>query len=1249
MNPQTQYWYRVRAYNAGGASALAGPATATTPPTGGPPPPAVAAYAFNEGSGATASDASGHGNTGTVINPSWTTGKNGSALAFNGNNTAVSIPDNNNSLDVSTLTVEAWIFKTAATVEYRSIVGRQAGTSWSDSWVLFYDAVSSNDAYRFCALDCVTGPSSTGDMNTWVHLAATEDGTTTRLYRNGVLVASSSQHAGSLAPENTKVCIGSGANDASLACNSEFVNARIDDVRIYGRALTAQEVLQDMNTAVGGTPDTTVPTVVITAPANGATVSGSVTVSANASDNVAVAGVQFKVDGANVGPEDTAAPYSVAWDSTAAINGSHTLTAVARDTSGNTTTSIGVAVTTSNVDTTPPIISSVAASEVQTTAATIGWTTNEPADSQVEYGLTTGYGSSTTLSTGKITSHAVPVNNLTPGTLYNFRVKSRDAAGNLATSANSTFTTTAVADTTPPNVTLTAPADGASVSGAVQVSASASDNIGVAGVQFKQGATNIGAEDTTSPYAVSWNTTGLPGGSYTLTAVARDQAGNTKTSIPVTVTVTAGGQPAPPVAAYAFNEGSGATASDASGNNNTATISNPSWAAGKTGSAVAFNGFNTAVSIADTNGSLDVSALTVEAWIFKTGPSVEYHGIVGRQTGTSWGDLWVLFYDAAQFSDAYRFCALDCVTGPSSTGDTNTWVHIAATEDGTTTRLYRNGVLVASSSPHAGSLGPETTGVCIGSGANDASFACNSEFVTGRIDDVRIYGRALTAAEIVQDMNTAVGSVADTTPPTVSVTAPAAGATVSGSVTVSAGASDNTGVAGVQFKVDGTNVGAEDTTAPYSISWNTTTAGNGSHGLTAVARDAAGNTTTSTIVTVTVNNADTTAPTVSITAPANNATVLNTVTVSANASDNVGVAGVQFKVDGTNVGAEDTTAPSSISWNTTTVGNGTHALTAVARDAAGNTQTSTTVTVTVNNPDSTPPTVSLTAPAGGASVSGTVQLTATASDNVGVVGVQFKQGTTNIGAEDTSAPYAVSWNTTTRGQRVVRLDGGRSGRGQQYDDVDHRHGDGEQRRHDRADGLHHRAREQRDGTEHGDGVGERFRQCRRGGGAVQSRRYERGSGRHDRTVLDLVEHHDRRQRHPHADGRCQGRGGQHADVDNGDGHRQQPGQHTTDRVPDGSGGRRERVGDGPIDCHRIGQRGCGRRAVQAGHDEYRRGRYVGALCGLLEHDDRGQRLVRLDGGRSGRGQQYDDVNHCHGDGEQRRHNRADRFHHGAFQ
>jgi hypothetical protein len=100
--------------------------------------------------------------------------------------------------------------------------------------------------------------------------------------------------------------------------------------------------------------DATPPTVSITAPTNGATVSNTVTVSANASDNVGVAGVQFFLDGANLGAEDTAAPYSVSWNTTAATNGSHTLTACARDAAGNQTTSSPITVTVSNTTTPPP-------------------------------------------------------------------------------------------------------------------------------------------------------------------------------------------------------------------------------------------------------------------------------------------------------------------------------------------------------------------------------------------------------------------------------------------------------------------------------------------------------------------------------------------------------------------------------------------------------------------------------------------------------------------------------------------------------------------------------------------------------------------------------------------------------------------------------------------------------------------------------------------------------------------------------
>src|SRR5207244_7872848 len=108
--------------------------------------------------------------------------------------------------------------------------------------------------------------------------------------------------------------------------------------------------------------------------------------------------------------------------------------------------------------------------------------------------------------------------------------------------------------------------------------------------------------------------------------------------------------------------------------------------------------------------------------------------------------------------------------------------------------------------------------------------------------------------------------------------------------------------------------------------------------------------------------------------------------VSANASDNVGVVGVQFKLDGANLLTEDLTPPYSVLWKTTTTSNGTHMLTAVARDAAGIQATSPAVSITVNNPDITPPSVSITVPSGGSTVAGTITVSATASDNVGVAG-----------------------------------------------------------------------------------------------------------------------------------------------------------------------------------------------------------------------------------------------------------------------
>ena len=159
------------------------------------------------------------------------------------------------------------------------------------------------------------------------------------------------------------------------------------------------------------------------------------------------------------------------------------------------------------------------------------------------------------------------------------------------------------------------------------------------------------------------------------------------------------------------------------------------------------------------------------------------------------------------------------------------------------------------------------------------------EYFNGLIDEVRVYNRALSQAEVQSDMTTpVVAPPADTTPPSVTLTAPTSGATVAGTVNLTATATDDVGVAAVTFKVYGATVGSEDTTAPYSALWDSTTASNGTHTLSATARDAAGNTSTST-ATVTVSN-DKTAPTVSLTAPANGATVAGSASVAASAKDN---------------------------------------------------------------------------------------------------------------------------------------------------------------------------------------------------------------------------------------------------------------------------------------------------------------------------------------------------------------------------
>jgi len=204
------------------------------------------------------------------------------------------------------------------------------------------------------------------------------------------------------------------------------------------------------------------------------------------------------------------------------------------------------------------------------------------------------------------------------------------------------------------------------------------------------------------------------------------------------------------------------------------------------------------------------------------------------------------------------------------------------------------------------------------------------------------YGRVNAAGAVAAARGSAPAP--DTAKPVVSIAAPLANSTVSGTVPVSVNASDNVGVSRVELKVNSTVV-ASDISAPFSFGWDSKGVANGMNTVTAIAYDAAGNVATSVPVSVNVANtttvivADTVRPTVRITNPAAGR-VSGTVNVSVSASDNLPTSGLTLQLYVDNVlKASGTGSTMSYAWAVNKEVRGTHYIKAVARDKAGNTST----------------------------------------------------------------------------------------------------------------------------------------------------------------------------------------------------------------------------------------------------------------------------------------------------------------------
>jgi glucose/arabinose dehydrogenase len=310
-------------------------------------------------------------------------------------------------------------------------------------------------------------------------------------------------------------------------------------------------------------------------------------------------------------------------------------------------------------------------------------------------------------------------------------------------------------------------------------------------------------------------------------------------------------------AGYAFNETSGTTAADASGHGIVGTLTNgPTFSSGRYGNAVSLDGSNDYVNLGNPSALQLTGSMTLSAWVYASSFPVDDAAIISKRASGESGFQLDLTKDTGQRTIGFK------LTGSSggqmfrygaTTLQPNTWYHVAGVYNaGTRTMdVYLNGVL-----DNGGLVGTvtasqqnSTANVTIGRRAGGTGF----EFA-GRIDDVRIADHALTQAQIQADMTTPLVPSGETIAPQVQITSPTTGAQLSDIVTVTADATDNAGVAGVQFLVDGVAVGPEDTTAGYALTWDTRTVSNGAHTLTALARDTSGNTTLSAPVSVNVSN-----------------------------------------------------------------------------------------------------------------------------------------------------------------------------------------------------------------------------------------------------------------------------------------------------------------------------------------------------------------------------------------------------------
>ena len=566
------------------------------------------------------------------------------------------------------------------------------------------------------------------------------------------------------------------------------------------------------------------------------------------------------------------------------------------------------------------------------------------------------------------------------GTYY-YRVTAEDAAGNVGSpspQASAVVTGDITAPTAPGGLT----ANGGSSSVALAWTAS-TDNVGVTRYNVHRstttGFTPSAANRIAQPTGTSYTDSGLSPGTYYYRVIAEDAASNLSAPSAQVAGIVSAAPPPGLVAAYAMDENGGTTIGDKAGTN-VGTVSGPTWAAGKFGSALSFDGVNDIVNIPDA-ASIDLTtAMTLEAWVRPTTLGSGWRTVLLKEQPGNY--VYALYgtTNASRPSGNVIAGGVDHDLRGNSPLALNTWAHLATTYDGTTLRLYVDGVL-AGSEAATGAIATSTGALRIGGNA------IWGEYFAGLIDEVRIYNRSLTQAEIQSDMTQSIG-----TPDTVAPGAPPT-LTASGSIGVISlswgAASDNVGV--TRYNVHrGTTPGFTPTAAnriaqPTGTTYVDSGLASGTYYYRVTAEDAAGNIGPLSVEASAAATADTIAPSVpaNVNATAGPGQASLTWTPS---TDNVGV--VRYDVHRSTTSGFTPAAgnriaqPTAASYVDTGLAAGTYYYKVIAADANGNlsapsAQASAVITAT--------PPVGLVAPTASTKGSGTTVADSSGSGNGGTV------------------------------------------------------------------------------------------------------------------------------------------------------------------------------------------------------------------------------------------------------------------------